>query len=73
MRLRALRALAPSHRLQLALTAGARNATLLGIRHRQGTLVVGPRTDQVLHDGDIVIILADEDDIAALNASGRLS
>ena len=54
------------------LTSGARSATLLGIRHREGTLVVGPRNDQVLHDGDIVIVLADEKDIAALNAGGRL-
>jgi len=53
------------------LTAGAASATLLGVRHRQGTLVVGPRNDQVLHDGDIVIVLADESDIAALSAHGH--
>ena len=50
------------------LIAGAPNATLLGIRHRQGTLVVGPHNEDILHDGDIVIVLADEGDIAALSA-----
>lgn len=51
-----------------ALIEGATNATLLGIRHRDGALAVGPRTDTVLHEGDIVIVLAEEADIAALNA-----
>lgn len=46
------------------LLAGARSATLLGIRHRKGTLVVGPRLDEVLHEGDIVIVMAEEDDLA---------
>lgn len=50
------------------LLEGAKNATLLGIRHRRGDLVVGPRNDEELHDGDIVIVLAEEGDIAALSA-----
>jgi voltage-gated potassium channel len=55
------------------LLAGARSATLLGIRRRQGTLVVGPRTEEALHDGDILIVLAEEDDIGELRAaSGEL-
>ncbi len=51
------------------LLEGSRNATLLGIRHRQGTMVVGPRGEEELHDGDIIIVLAEEQDIAQLNAA----
>lgn len=50
------------------LIAGASNATLLGIRHRQGELEVGPRNDSVLHNGDVAIVLAEEGDIAAMLA-----
>jgi len=50
------------------LLLGARNATLLGIRHPEGDLVVGPPNDEELHDGDIVIVLAEEGDIAALTS-----
>ena len=46
--------------------AGARNATLLAIRHRNGDFVVGPREDEPLHEGDIVIAMAEEEDIAKL-------
>lgn len=49
------------------LMSGTRSARLLGIRHRQGTLVVGPTPEEELHDGDIVIVLAEESDIAAMN------
>jgi Trk K+ transport system NAD-binding subunit len=48
------------------LFAGTRNATLLGIRERDGGLIVGPRGDHELHEGDIAIVLADEADIARL-------
>ena len=48
--------------------AGAPNATLLGIRRRRGDLVVGPRSDERLSEGDIVIVLAEEGDISALSA-----
>ena len=47
----------------------ASNATTLGIRRRDGALEVGPRPDSVVQEGDIIIVLADEQDIAALNAS----
>jgi len=50
------------------LLRGSPNATLLGIRHRQGTLVVGPKADAVMHDGDILIVLAEEAEIAALSS-----
>ena len=49
----------------------ARNATLLGIRRVDGTLVVGPQRDEMLRDGDIVIVLAEEPDIAALDLTVR--
>jgi voltage-gated potassium channel len=49
------------------LLSGTRSARLLGIRHRQGSLAVGPPHDAILHDGDIVIVLAEEGDIAAMN------
>jgi voltage-gated potassium channel len=45
----------------------ARNATLLGIRHRQGDLEVGPRPESELHEGDVLIVMADEADIASFN------
>lgn len=50
------------------LVKNANNATLLGIRRRSGSLVVGPRDDDRLGEGDIVIVLAEEGDIAALTA-----
>lgn len=49
-----------------SLFGGAQTANLLGIRRRDGTLEVGPRSDSTLNDGDIVIVLAEENDIAAL-------
>jgi voltage-gated potassium channel len=52
-----------------ALFAGAHGATLLGIRRREGSLEVGPRGDTPLHEGDIVIVLAEERDIAALRSA----
>jgi Trk K+ transport system NAD-binding subunit len=45
------------------LLSGGRSARLLGIRHRGGTLDIGPPGDFVLHDGDIAIVLAEESDI----------
>lgn len=50
------------------LVSGAQNATVLGIRHRKGTMAVGPKADEELHEGDIVIVLADEVEIARLTA-----
>jgi voltage-gated potassium channel len=52
------------------LLRSAHNAQLLGIRHRQGNLVIGPKGDEPLHEGDILIVLAEEQDIAALAAGG---
>jgi voltage-gated potassium channel len=51
------------------LVAGAKSATLLGIRHRNGDLVVGPRPEEEIHDGDIVIVLAEEQEIGSMQAS----
>lgn len=48
--------------------AHARTATLLGIRRLDGALEVGPRPDSVLNAGDIIIVLAEEPDIAALTS-----
>lgn len=53
------------------LLAGAHNATLLGIRQAGGALTVGPREDLVLAEGDIIIILAEEADIASMRAPVR--
>jgi len=50
------------------LVHGAHNATLLGVRKPAGGLVVGPREDIVLGDGDVVIVLAEEADIAAFRS-----
>lgn len=47
----------------------ARNATILGIRHRTGSVIVGPSRDAELHDGDIVIVLAEESEIASLSGA----
>lgn len=52
------------------LLKGSHNATLLGVRHLAGNFVVGPREDEELHEGDILIVLAEEQDIAALTAVG---
>ncbi len=49
-----------------SLFGGVQTANLLGIRRREGTLEVGPRGDSTLREGDIVIVLAEENDIAAL-------
>ena len=53
------------------LIAAARNATLLGVRQAGGDLTVGPREDTVLGEGDIIIILADETEIASMRAPVR--
>jgi voltage-gated potassium channel len=53
------------------LLTGTRNASLLGIRQRDGRLAIGPRPDTVLAEGDIIIVLAEEADIAALTAPGE--
>ena len=53
------------------LTAGAPAASLLGVRQVDGTIIVGPRDSCVLHDGDIVIVLAEEPEIAALSSGLR--
>ena len=50
--------------------AGAKNATLLAIKHRSGEFVVGPREEEPLHEGDIVIAMADESDIANMTGQG---
>jgi len=51
------------------LLLGTNNAALLGIRHRRGDLLVGPRNEEELRDGDIVIVLAEEGDIASLSSA----
>lgn len=48
---------------------GTTNATLLGVRLRDGSLIVGPSNQHLLQDGDIVIMLAEEKDIATLQAA----
>lgn len=53
------------------LVDNARNATLLGIRRVDGALVVGPQREEQLREGDIVIVLAEEPEIAALNLGVR--
>ncbi len=50
--------------------AGTKSATLLGVRHRDGSLVVGPRETEQLTDGDILIVLAEEQDLALMR-TGR--
>jgi len=50
------------------LVAGAQNASLLGVRRVDGTIVVGPRESEPLRDGDIVIVLAEEPDIASISS-----
>lgn len=52
------------------LVTGANNATLLGIRRRDGTLLVAPAASERLTEGDILIVLAEERDIAAMSAAG---
>ncbi len=49
---------------------GCASATLLGIRHATGQLEVGPKNDVLLNEGDIIMVMAEERDIAALNARG---
>jgi voltage-gated potassium channel len=51
------------------LLRGARSATILGIRHRQGNLEVGPRPEAELHEGDVLIVMAEESDIAAFSSA----
>lgn len=53
------------------LLSGTRSARLLGIRHRQGTLAIGPPPDAELQEGDIVIVLAEEADLAAMDPDLR--
>ena len=43
--------------------ADASNGVLLAIRHRDGEFAVGPGPAEPLHEGDIVIAMADEGDI----------
>ena len=50
--------------------AGCSSATLLGIRHAEGRLEVGPKNDVVLNNGDIIIVMAEEGDISALSSRG---
>lgn len=42
---------------------------VLGIRCTDGEIIVGPQGSQVLSEGDMVILLADEDQIARLHAA----
>jgi len=51
-----------------SLLGATRNASLLGIRRRDGELTIGPQPETVLAEGDIIIVLAEEGDIAALTA-----
>ncbi|MFN0095280.1 MAG: potassium channel family protein [Dehalococcoidia bacterium] len=53
------------------LIAGAPSASLLGIRHRDGSLAVGPKDQDLLEEGDIVIVLADEGELAQLQGGRR--
>ena len=46
--------------------AKAPSTKVLGVRHSEGSLVVGPKGDERLRAGDIVIVLAEEDEIARL-------
>jgi len=48
--------------------AGCESAKLLGISRAAGTLDIGPRPESTLEQGDIIIIMADEQDIAALHS-----
>jgi len=45
----------------------APGAKILGIRHPDGTIVVGPSGSQVLHSGDMVIVIAEETQVANLD------
>lgn len=51
-----------------ALLSGTRSATVLGLRHRDGTLKVGPQDGEPLHTGDIVIVLAEEEDLIKMRS-----
>ncbi len=46
--------------------AKAPSTKVLGVRHAEGKLVVGPKGDERLRSGDIVIVLAEEGEIARL-------
>ena len=52
------------------MVGGTNSATLLGVRRSDGELIVGPPNDRVLHVGDTVIALAEEQDIATIQSSG---
>ena len=52
-----------------SLLEGMTGATLLGLRGRDGHVHVGPSSTHTLQEGDIVMLLAEETDIAALHAS----
>ena len=49
---------------------GTNSATLLGVRRADGELIVGPTDDRNLEAGDIVIALAEEEDIATIQSMG---
>ena len=51
--------------------AGAPTATLLGVRRKDGSIAVGPRDTELLAEGDIVIVLADEGELAQLQKQTR--
>jgi len=48
--------------------AGAQDTTILGVRRATGKLIVGPRGDTVIQDGDTVIILSAEDQVSRLRS-----
>ncbi len=47
--------------------AEARGTTILGIRRKDGSMIVGPRGDTVLQVGDAVIVLGSEEQIGRLH------
>ena len=50
---------------------GTTSATLLGVRHGDGHLEVGPPNDRVLQAGDIVMMLAEEEEISHIQSLDR--
>ena len=52
------------------LMSGTKNVTVLGINRGGGSIEVGPHQDAELHDGDVVIVLASEEDLTLMR-SGR--
>ena len=55
------------------LLRGAKNTTLLGVRRSSGAMVVAPATGERLAEGDIVIVMATEGDIAGLRSRAALT